>query len=322
MRRPSREITIFSLSALDVLAMATGVFVMLLVWLMPYYQKEFDSGERIKDIKAETAETFGAAESLEENIRAAEARTLQAAADAERLSVAAEALEIEAGQADAKRLRISAPPKPVPTPEAAEPADRQVISALDLVFVIDTTASMQPVLRELAASMRSIVRVLERLVPSVRVGVVAYKDRDTGLAPVEVFPLTSTDRFLNRIVAFVERLQAATVGSRTVDEDVYLGLQAALSLAYRPYAQQALIVVGDAPAHPNEVMGTMSAARDFVSRQPNRTISALFVTTPSSLRRGQIDRVFFQQLAEAGGGSFNDHAGSMVESVLLSVLVE
>jgi hypothetical protein len=30
---------------------------------------------------------------------------------------------------------------------------------------------------------------------------------------------------------------------------------------------------------------------------------------------------YFQTLAEAANGSFNDHTGSMIESVLLSVLV-
>ena len=43
MKRPNRSISIFSMSALDVLAMATGVFVLLLVMLMPYYRKTFDA---------------------------------------------------------------------------------------------------------------------------------------------------------------------------------------------------------------------------------------------------------------------------------------
>jgi hypothetical protein len=36
---------------------------------------------------------------------------------------------------------------------------------------------------------------------------------------------------------------------------------------------------------------------------------------------GQRDRLYFQRLADAGNGTFNDHAGSMTESILLSVLV-
>ena len=64
------------------------------------------------------------------------------------------------------------------------------------------------------------------------------------------------------------------------------------------------------------------ALNGFVRGHPNRTISTLFVTTPSSLLHGNDARGFFVALANAGGGSFNDHAGSMIEGVLLSVFVE
>ena len=43
------------------------------------------------------------------------------------------------------------------------------------------------------------------------------------------------------------------------------------------------------------------------------------MTTPSSLSAGNIARSYFQALAKAGNGTFNDHTGSMIESVLLSV---
>ena len=39
-RRPSREIEIFSLSAIDLFAAAMGAFALLTIVLMPFYQKE------------------------------------------------------------------------------------------------------------------------------------------------------------------------------------------------------------------------------------------------------------------------------------------
>ena len=51
MRRPSRTVSIFTLSALDVLAMATGVFVLLVVMLMPYYRKTFDAGAEMEGLR-------------------------------------------------------------------------------------------------------------------------------------------------------------------------------------------------------------------------------------------------------------------------------
>ena len=312
MRRPNRTISILSMSALDVLAMATGVFVLLLVMLMPYYRKTFDANAEIEAARVAAAASLAEVQSLEAPAARDQAEAGAAAAEAAELNARAAALE------QAARQRVA----PQPAVNAGPDAEQQVIEAIDLVFVIDTTASMTPVIRELAVSMRSIVRILQRLVPSVRVGISAYKDRDTGLPPVITFPLTPTDPFLPRIVGFVESLEASPIGSRTLEEDVHLGLEAATLMRWRPGARQVLVVIGDAEAHPEYQNETFWRARNFVQGHELRTLSTLFVTTPSSLSAGQRARPFFQALATAGNGSFNDHTGSMVESVLLSVLVD
>jgi hypothetical protein len=312
MKLPNRMVSIFSLSALDVLAMATGVFVLLLIMLMPYYRKTFDANAEIDAVRVAAAATTAEVRSLEQAAARDRAEAGAAAAAAAALDERAATLE------EAARSRIR--PRPV-VREGADPKE-QVVETIDLIFVIDTTASMTPVIRELAVSMRSIVRILQRLVPSVRIGVSAYKDRDTGLPPVITFPLTPTDPFLPRIVGFVESMDASPVGSRTLEEDVHLGLEAATLMRWRPDAKQVVVVIGDAAAHPEYQNETFWRARNFAQNSELRTVSTLFVTTPSSLSAGQRARPYFQALATAGNGSFNDHTGSMIESVLLSVLVE
>lgn len=314
MRRPNREISIFTLSALDVLAMSAGVFVLLLVMLMPYHRKVLDAHAALEAARIADADTVARVQTLEElgTLRRAEAE----AAEAEAAALQSQAANLEAAVAERRqqaRTRAAAPEGDVTAP---------VIEAIDLIFVIDTTASMEPVLREVAHSLRGIVRILERLVPSVRVGVVAYNDRDTGHVPVVTLPPTPTDHGLARIVAFIERLSASTIGSRTVDEDLYLGLGTATALPLRLEAKQAIVVIGDAEAHPYEQAQALFRAQTFVDGHANRTISTLFVTTPSSLMHGNVARNFFAALANAGGGSFNDHAGSMIEGVLLSVFAD
>jgi von Willebrand factor type A domain len=310
MKRPDRTVSIFSLSALDVLAMATGVFVLLLVMLMPYYRKTFDANAEIEAVRVAAAATTAEVRALEQT--AARARTLAAAAAAEAAEVSARAAALEQ---EARRLVERRP-----AVGEGRTQKSQVIETIDLVFVIDTTASMTPVIRELAVSMRGIVRILQRLVPSVRIGISAYKDRDTGLPPVITFPLTPTDPYLARIIGFVESLDASPVGSRTIEEDVHLGLEAATSMRWRPDARQVLVVIGDAAAHAEYQDETLWRVRNFAEGHALRTVSTLFVTTPSSLEAGNRARPYFQALAHAGGGTFNDHTGSMIESVLLSVL--
>jgi hypothetical protein len=312
MKRRHRTISILSMSALDVLAMATGVFVLLLVMLMPYYRKTLDANAEIEAVRVAAAETLAEVRSLETTAARYRAEAGAAAQEAAELDARAAALE------EAARQKI----EPKPVVQLGPDPGQQVIEAIDLMFVIDTTASMTPVIRELAVSIRSIVRILQRLVPSVRIGVSAYKDRDTGLPPVVTFPLTATDPHLPRIIGFVESLDASPVGSRTLEEDVHLGLEAATLMRWRPDARQVLVVIGDAAAHAEYVNETFWRVQHFVEQNELRTVSTLFVTTPSSLSAGQRARPYFQALAKAANGSFNDHTGSMIESVLLSVLVD
>jgi len=306
MRRRERTVSIFTLSALDVLAMATGVFVLLLVLLMPYYRKTFDANAEIEAVRVAAASTRAEFSALD--------------ADARRLSAEAEAMEEEAERLHAAAAALDAQstaPLPALRPEAGV---QPVIEALDLVFVIDTTASMTPPIRELQASMRSLVRILERLVSSVRIGVVDYRDRDIRNPPVRALPLTATDPDLARIVAFVDALEASPLGSRDIEEDLHLGLEAAVAMQLRPEARQALIVIGDAAAHPRAQVEILHKVRSFARQSPERTVSALFVSTPSSRSRGDYARAFFEELALAGKGGFHDRTGTMLESVLLSVL--
>ena len=43
MKRRNRDLVLFNLSALDVLATAAGVFVLLAVLMMPYFRKSLDA---------------------------------------------------------------------------------------------------------------------------------------------------------------------------------------------------------------------------------------------------------------------------------------
>lgn len=329
MRRRSRDLAAFSMSALDVLAMSTGVFVLLLVMLIPYYRKTQDAEARLAQLGTTIAATEAAASQASARTAATGSEADELRRDAARLAAAAAALEAQAARDRAARPRAPRPapvtPKP-PTPQPVPALGTPVAGEMDLVFVIDRTASMTPVIGALAQDLTSIVRVLERLVPSLRIGVVAYSDRDTGQNPISILPLTPTDQGLPRILQFVQGLRASTVSSPTPDEDVYLGLQAAVSLPMRPTAIQSLVLIGDASAHPQEVAPALQLVRSFVARAPSgggkRSVSALFATTPGSVARGDIDRRFFQDIARAGNGVFTDHAGSMIESVIASVLLE
>ena len=308
MKRVDRSVVLLTMSALDTLATAIGVFVLLVALLMPYYQNSFDLEETITQLRVAHEQNAAHLEDVKDQIAEESAKAAAALMEAQQVSAEAAAIE-----ATVQR-------QPEPSPKLDEDTKARVVDALDLVFVIDTTASMGPVIRDLAASMRSIVRVVERMVPSVRIGISAYKDHDIPLPPVITFPLTEADPYLPRIVGFLDSLEESPIGSRNLDEDVHRGLEAATLMHWRPDAKQVMVLIGDAEAHPENENETLWRIRNFVQGNKLRSFSALFVTTPSSLTAGNIARRHFQAYAKAGDGTFSDHTGSMMESVLLSVL--
>ncbi len=324
MRRPSRNIEIFSMSALDVLAMATGAFVVIVTLMLPYYQRTLDA-------EAETLDALQGIEVAEARKSALDDRTASLNASAGEIESQVEAaaaknaaleeqiaeIKIKVGQLQELAARpVSRRKDPRKTAQAS------VIKELDVVFVMDTTRSMAPAMRDLALSLRGIVKVLERLVPSVRVGFVSYTDADTGYRPVHALPLTDTKTGLNRVLGFVGGLRPPPRGSRTIDEDMELGMNRALGMNWRRSGKQVMIVIGDARPHPQDRGTAMRMAQSFRGSGPKRAVSTLFVSTPSSRRRGDNARPFFTQIAAVGGGKFNDHSGRMFESIILSVLVE
>ena len=200
------------MSALDTLATAIGVFVLLVALLMPYYQNSFDLEETITELRVAHEQNAAQLEGVKERIAEESAKADAALSEAEQVSAKAAAIE------------ASMQRQPKPSPKPADDTKGRVVDALDLIFVIDSTASMTPVIADLASSLASVVRVLERMVPSIRIGVAAYNDRDTGQVPVAILPPTSANEHLDRVIAFLERLQASTIGSRTIEEDVHLGI--------------------------------------------------------------------------------------------------
>jgi hypothetical protein len=309
MKRVDRSIVLLTLSALDTLATAIGVFVLLVAFLMPYYQNSFDLEATVTELRVAHEQSAAQLEDVKEQVAEESAKAAAAMLEAQEVSAKAAAIE------------AAIPRQPKPSPKLADDTKGRVVDALDLIFVIDSTASMTPVIGDLASSLASVVRVLERMVPSIRIGVSAYNDRDTGQVPVVVLPPTSANEHLDRVVDFLERLQASTVGSRTIEEDVHLGLEAAMLMNLRPEIRQSFVLIGDAAVHPELVDETIYRVRNFVAGHKHRTVSALYISTPSSISHGEnIPISFFQAIAQAGRGTYTNHTGSMMESVLLSVL--
>jgi len=113
---------------------------------------------------------------------------------------------------------------------------------LDLVFVLDVTGSMGPELTEAQKRARDIIRILRMVIPSLRVGFVAFRDE---VAPDEKYPLTFD---YDKVIVSLNQLEAT--GGGDYNEAICDGFEVALKeQGWRKEARKVVVLVGDAPPH-------------------------------------------------------------------------
>jgi hypothetical protein len=140
MRRPSRNIEIFSLSALDLFACALGAFIIITILLFPFYQKTLPLIQQVKALSGQLSAAQAAAQDQSNQIDKlkGQLQALQAqAADVGRLQAQVQALQRQLAQQ-------AATPQPRPQPS------RFVILGIDpkvksYVILVDMSGSIAQV---------------------------------------------------------------------------------------------------------------------------------------------------------------------------------
>ncbi len=316
--RPRRTLDVLSISALDLFASALGVFVLMTILLFPFYLKQPSIEADLAGAQADlSASGLALTEARSAASEAAEARATAAALRSRSVD---ELQQAEASVAEAEQaLQTAASRSRDVGHEMAsvqQELSRLAIADLDLVFVMDATGSMRQEIEDVQRSLLGIVRVLHRLAPTLSVGFVAF--RDTGEEYVtRAFPLSPmTGGNLAQIQGFVQRMSAK--GGGDYPEAVAQALRQAVDMDWRDEAQGRIVLIGDAPAHPEDWPRVFTMVTGFRDGRPSgalpRAVSAIFTGNRDA------GREFYQRLAEAGGGDYVAHQGRMMESVLLSVL--
>lgn len=190
------------------------------------------------------------------------------------------------------------------------------VSELDLVIVLDTTSSMKGEFEAIQSDVLSSVRLLRRMAARLNVGFVAYRDREDEYTTraFQLAPMTADN--LQRLSLFVKGLRAK--GGGDVPEALDEALEVAEAMAWRPTALGQIVVIGDASPRRGAQSRILAAARRFSdgAGEIRRSISTVF--TGTRIRQNALK--FYQRLAENGGGCFTAEQGTVIESVLLSVL--
>ncbi len=118
---------------------------------------------------------------------------------------------------------------------------------LDLVLVMDATASMIPMVNQVRAGIDSLILFLSDISRNMRIAFVGYRDHDNP--PVwDGHPFT-TD--INSIRRYLFDLRIS--GGADYPEAVLDGLQATAKLDWNRKAEREIVVVGDAPPHEKDL---------------------------------------------------------------------
>jgi len=134
---------------------------------------------------------------------------------------------------------------------------------LEIVFMFDTTGSMDVYLSEVQTHIQLIVREIRKRVPDARISVIAYKDHEQG--PYVTKTLGFTDKE-EEIITFLRSAEIAPGAGGGGAEAVECALHDACQLEWSPGMKgKAIILIGDKPPH-----GVMDSFEECTSRRDYR----------------------------------------------------
>ena len=315
MKKRSREINIFSMSALDLFASAMGAFMLLALVYLVFFTMTSRSSVALPD-----------------PLEPVECPPLPSVPDPAPCPVVPDTTPLEealaacrSGQAENSQ-RVAACESA--NAELNERVEQLEFPHVDLVVALDVTASMTGPLDGLKNEIDQLVDVMNKLAPSFAMGIVAFGDRAWG-TPVyhydllEVKHSASNRASLKRVISGLESNMGLGWGTNPDGpEAVLTALNAAISSTWRTEAErQIIVVVTDNPAYESEEVQTLAAARRFASSHMGRAVSTVFVATRNRFGVQSFTAPeFLQSLAVAGNGGFVRDGGSMTANLLLSLL--
>lgn len=295
MKLKSKEINIFSMSALDLFASALGAFIVLTVAMMPFYPNTGDSPEKVSDIKKE--------------LELAEAELEQTKADLAEEEQKNAALEDEIEKAKKELEGLS---------EAKLPP-------LDLVIALDTTNSMDSVVNGLKQDIQELAEVLDVLSDDVGIGLIEFKDNCHPASMIRTLPMQKVDRSgLQRLRSFARSMRAHSPGNCNFDspEAMDEAMVAAARMGWRAGTKKrSVILISDNP--PENRARAMASVREFAGRtSANHTVSTVFVNTFGTPK--EPDTVpYLKEMARVGKGKYvREGSSSSFTITVLKALVD
>ena len=288
MKKRSREINVFSVSALDLFASALGAFILISIVFMVFFSMTSQESGKAEAARMELADV---------GIELADVETALGQCEAE-LSGSVDASELDTCRTDVATLQgeLGKLKEEVASRANSGGGPGPLIPSLDVVICLDITGSMRDQIAGLKQEVVDLARVLNAVAQSAGIGIVAYGDikYDQPTHSHRIVP-TSDMRSLRGWVNELEAGKGLGNGSNPdAAEAVDTALAEAIAMNWRPDSElRYIVVITDAPAYSHKVAFAYSRAEEFANRGDGHHVSTVMV--------GQrIAQAFLDQLARHG----------------------
>jgi hypothetical protein len=302
MRRPNRETSVFTTSAIDLFASALGAFILLVMILFPYYRNagSADAFSRTQEIQELRRLASGEIADLlaQQDVAQSEIQDLNEA----NRGIEAAISRIRNRLADLK-TQLAEEPVPVPEPEVEIVEEPEaVVSGVEFsilglatekksfVIVVDMSGSM---LSYTDLMVKSVLEVLDPLDETNEFAIIGYQGNPSPV--LWAFPeggglLQATQKNLDKARDFTRSLARRFAGSTPTHYAVLSAMQ---------YPADAIILMSD--GEPDNAPGFIIQDINGLNRYENKEIHTVAIGEYTK-NRGLVQ--FLQTLAKQNGGDF------------------
>jgi len=313
-RRASREIEVFSMSAIDLFAAAMGAFALLAIILLPYYQKEIREitpenaiSDLLRAAQDSQVETVEKKKALEAKRSAAAQNVSDIRSDAQSLLAALRAAEAALLEKRAAAIPPAAPePEPIddkPAPTPSESKAKISFRFLGMKTKEDDIVIAMDMNRCLGGHEESVKKITSRIINSLQdnhaLQIVGFQQTDSG-PRTRLWPSTGSLRRINtgsksEATQFAGSLTRSFGGSASM-------LDAFTKILNGP--GEAIFLVSDGLPNPraNNGLSPGRLAREITSLNNGRKEIHTVVVGNYFDYRGTVD--FMESLAEQNNGQF------------------
>jgi serine/threonine-protein kinase PpkA len=220
--------------------------------------------------------------------------------------------DVYLGNEQARMLEVSSVPLPRNADSGGKTAVARQAYSAGLVFVIDSTLSMDPYIERTREAVRKIYDTLgdASLLGDVSFGLVAFRDNLKTAPGLEYLVRTYVDLQQGRDAAsFLSRvnsLRASRVSSRDFVEDAYAGVKQAIEkMDWSDYEARYIVLITDAGARegddPLSSTGMGAESLRKLAQDKGIAIFVLHLLTPATMANHAADAAQYRALAEFPG---------------------